>query len=225
MSRLRRKPKGITPEVVSPGREKRPKAPRGYPRGGRQSVAELFGMGWSGGGTLMQRAGHIPTGRMLTFQAPVAGELLDDLAKGTMLDKVVLQKLVGTKGKLEALYAVLGPPVITWQLEKAMTEGNGPKVDYLESMLMSAVKDALPIMLPAMKKARKREEETNKAFAELLDGDELAALGVHIQDGAPVDTAGAPVDVGQVFVHMLFTEWTPPVAPPAPQPTEESATP
>lgn len=204
--------------------ERVPKPSKDKPaRGGRRvSAADLLALGWGGLGSLMQSNGHIPTGRMVQFQAPVAGEILDDVAAGTALDKIVLQRLVGAKGTLDKLYAILGPPVYTLQLERAFAEGNEGKAAYLESMLKGCIRESLPIMLPAMKRAKAKEEKSNADMAELLDGDELAGLGIVVEDGKPIDRAtGQSVDVASVFVRMLFTEWEP--TPPAAedQPTAE----
>lgn len=216
-----RKPKV---EVVDPGgvskREKAPKPPKGYPKGGRQSAADTIADIWGWGGGQFQRVGHVPTGRMIRFQAPVTGEILDDVLKGTALDKIVVQRIVGYRGKIDQLVAVFGPPVLTWQMEKAMSQGNDAAVENLEMMLKSTIRDALPVMLPALKKVRKREVETNAAMADLLDDDDLAALGITMVSGKPVDQDGRVVDVADVFVSMLFADWTAPVAPPA-EPAEQ----
>jgi hypothetical protein len=220
-----RKPKGaVKPDEVIPPRngEKRPKQPKGYGRGGRQSAAETFADAWGWGGNQMQRMGHVPTGRMVRFQSPVAGELLDDLVKGTMVDKVVVQRLVAGRSKLDLLYAIAGPPAYTWQIEKAMAAGRPDLANHLMEGLKGCIRDTLPVMLPAMKKVRDRERKTNAAFTELFDEDDLAAMGIHMMGGEPVDADGRKVDVADVFVGMLFADWTAPTAPPAatPEPTE-----
>lgn len=216
--RLKGKAKGAPAEPKAT-KEKPPKPPRGYPKGGRLSAAATIGDIWGFGGGQLQRVGHVPTGRMARFQAPVAGELLDEIVKGTTLDKVVIQRIVAGRSTIDTLYALFGPLVFTWQLEKALAAGNAQGVEFLEDRLKECIRDGLPIMLPAMKKVRKRERETNAAMADLLDGDDLAAMGVDIVDGKPVDaTTGAAVDVADVFVSMLFTDWE---APPAPPPASE----
>ena len=215
-----RKPKPTLADP-RPTKEKAPKSKTSLR--GRVSAADTFADLWGWGGGLMGNAGHVPTGRMVKFQAPIAGELLDDVVKGTIVDKMVVQKVVGARGKLDLLFAIFGPPVLTWRMEQAIVQGNQSQLDVLEPMLKSAVKNALPVMIPALAKARKREAAANTALAELMDADELDGLGIHIVDGKPIDADGQSVDVGDVFVGMLFSNWETPVGQPPPnQPAEES---
>lgn len=194
-------------------KEKAPKQAR--PRGDRrESAADLMGRGWGSAGRYMQRNGHVPTGRMVTFQAPIAGEILDEAVAGTWVDKMAIQRIVAASGVLEQLYAVIGPPALTWQLEKALAKGDEATAGMLEGLLKGCIKDSLPVMIPALKKARKREADQNKQMADLLDGEDLEALGVRIVDGQPVNSEGETVDVAEVFVAMLFSNWEPPTAPP-----------
>lgn len=190
--------------------EKAPKPPRGY-AGKRLSAAKDIGdlVGWAGGG--LQRIGHVPTGRMVRFQAPITGELVDDLVKGTRFDKTVVQRLVATRAKIDVLAAVFGPTVLVWQMEKAVASGSQAQVDMIGGLLRASIRDSLPVLLPAARRVRAREAKTNAEMAELLEEEDLAALGVEMRNGKPVEIAtGKPVDVADVFVAMLFAEWTPP---------------
>ena len=209
----------------APPKETRARAPTPRTgRGARVSAAETFADAWGWIGSGFANAGHQPTGRMIRFQAPVAGELLDDVVKGTMVDKALVQRIVGARGKLDQLVAVFGPPLLVWQMEKALAAGNQQALSTAEYMLKGTIRNSLPVMLPALKKVRKREEVSNAALADLLDDDDLAAMGITMVGGKPVNAAGAPVDVADVFVSMLFTDYEPPPqAAPEPQPdgTEE----
>lgn len=214
--------KKVTPgSPGAPTREKTPK-PSGGGRSRRLSAAETLADLWSGGGSLMARTGHTPTGRMIAFQGPAAGELLDEVVKGTMVDRLVVQKIVGARSTLDTLFAIFGPPAITWQMEKAMAAGDEQKFHALEEALKSAIKSALPVMVPAMKKARKREAEQQAALVELLDISDLEMMGVVVNpEGQPINReTGQVVDVGDIFVSMLFAEWVPPAPPPAPSEEE-----
>jgi hypothetical protein len=222
-----RKGRDVSRETSFPGRkteEKVPKSPRGYGKGGRQSAAKDIGDLWGWGGGKLQRIGHVPTGRMVRFQAPVAGELLDDVLKGSMLDKVVVQRLVAARGKLDMLLAVFGPVVLTWRLEQAIAGGaSAAQIEGLQFLLTETVRNSVPVMVPAMKKVRKRTEAENAAMADMLDEGDLEALGIRVEGGKPVEIAtGRPVDVAEVFVGMLFADWTAPVAPPAEHQPEET---
>ena len=216
-----RKPKPST-DAPKPTKERTPK-PK-VSRGARLSTAGTLADLWGFAGGSLAKSGHVPTGRMVAWQGPAAGELLDDVVAGTPVDRMFLQRIVGARGKLDVLFAVLGPPILTFRLEQAYASGDADAVQMIRPMLESAVKNAIPTMLPAMRKARRKEAAAQAALAELLEPDELDALGVVIQDGKPVDqTTGQPVDVGDVFVSMLFAEWTAPAPAPAAEPQEAPA--
>lgn len=192
---------------------------RGRPAGRkRQSAADLFCDVWGFGGNQLQRLGHVPTGRMVTFQAPVAGELLDDLVAGSAVDRMLVQKIVGAKGTLDVVIAIFGPPVLTWQLERALAlpeitaddmNRKGAMIGQLEAALKGVIRESLPTILPAAKRVRTREAKAQADLVELLDPSDLDSLGVSIMDGKAVDADGRPVDVADVFVSMLFAEWQP----------------
>src|SRR5271166_1281386 len=93
----RRKPK--SDEQGPATGEKPPKRTR--TRSKRISASDLLAdlAGWTG--RQVQRTGHVPTGRMITWQAPVTGEIIDDVIADTALDRVVVQRLVAARGTLD----------------------------------------------------------------------------------------------------------------------------
>jgi hypothetical protein len=213
--RFKKKGDATAPAPASVGSNERRPKPRGGSGGKRISTAETIADLWSGGGSLLMRAGHAPTGRMVQFQGAAAGELLDDALKGTIVDKLVLQRIVGGRSSIDLAFSLFGPPIITWQMEKAVVAGDQNRVLAMESALKAIIKQSLPTMIPAMKKARKKEAEQAVAMAELLDTADLEMLGVHLENGTPMNDQGQVVDVGDIFVSMLFAEWVPQGPPPA----------
>lgn len=213
----RRKPKTDDTEAGPVTKERAPKPTRRA--GKRLSAAELLGDFWGWGGRQMQRNGHVPTGRMLTWQSPVAGEILDDALAGTAVDRIALQRLVAARGTLDLIVAVAGPPVVVYQLERAIAGGAPPAVvEQLMAALKGIIRESLPTMLPAMKRARAKETKAQKDLVQLFDEDDLAALGVMVNDkGEPIDAAGHKVDVADLFVAQLFAEWQPVVVQPEPE--------
>lgn len=208
------------PGVPRQTNERAPK-PAKVTGGRRLSAAETLTDLWSGGGSLVARTGHVPTGRMLQFQSPAAGEMLDDALKGTVFDKLILQRIVGGRSTIDTMFALFGPPVCAWQMEKAVASGDQRRVEFAETALKAVIKQSLPVMLPAMKKAKKKEMEQAQAMTELLEVADLEYLGVRVVNGLPVNEAGVAVDVGDILVAMLFAEWVPP-APPEVQPESET---
>jgi hypothetical protein len=222
---LLRRGKEKTPSLSEPARVTKERAPKPTVfRGKRESGAETLSDGWSALGGLFLRANHKPTGRVIAFQSDAAGEMLDDIVKGTTLDRLVLQKVVGARGTLDTLAALFGPPVLTYRMEQAVVAGNQEAFSFFEGLLKSNIKRALPLMIPAMKKVKKRETEAAAALVDMLEVADLDALGLHVENGQPVDEAGNVVDVGDVFVGMLFADWVATVPPPpAPAPEQQEA--
>jgi hypothetical protein len=88
----------------APGKDGRPQR--------RVSLESLGSWAWGLAGMALQQAPKsVPIGRMLALQAPVAGVIVDDLAKGTVVDRV-LQPLARSSEKAEKAFALLGPPLL-----------------------------------------------------------------------------------------------------------------
>ena len=188
--RFRKPPKVENDHDKAPTtKERRPKA---QTRPGRRvSAADTLGDVWSGVGSLAIRSGrHAPLGRCLQFQAPVAGEMLDEAVKGTFVDKLVLQPVVKTRGRFDLLGAVMGPPLIVLAMER-----NPAQMDVLMPMLRSSIRASLPLMVPAIKKVQDKERKAAEAAAELFP------------DLAPGED---PVDA---IISMMFADWVPPAPP------------
>jgi hypothetical protein len=163
--------------------------------GKRASAAETLSDIWGGVGTLAMRQGHLPLGRCLQFQAPVAGEMLDGAVEGTFIDKTVLQPIVKGRGRFDAIGAVLGPPLIVLAIER-----NPNNAEMLMPALRASIRSSLPLMVPAIKKVQERERKAAEAAAELFP------------DLPPGED---PVDA---IITMMFAEWVPPA------PTEQPET-
>lgn len=170
----------------------------------RMSAADTIGDVYSGLGSLAVQSGrHAPLGRCMQWQAPIAGEMLDDAVSGTIVDKVVLQKVVGARGKFDLLAAVVGPPMLVLAIER-----NPQNAEAIMPLLRSSIRSALPQMVPAIKKVQKRQKEVAEATALLFEDD-------------PNFTPGDdPVDH---ILAMMFADWIPPQPVPVPdEPVEDS---
>lgn len=161
------------------------KRPRGSSR--RASAAPTIEDVWSALGGVAVRSGrHQPLGRCLQWQAPVAGELLDDALKGSIVDRVLLQPVAKGRGRFDALGAILGPPLIVFAIQS-----QPDRAEVLLPMLRSSIRSSLPLMVPAIRKVQAREAAAAAAAAELF----------------PDLPAGAdPVDA---ILEMMFAGWTP----------------
>ena len=137
------------------------KAPKGVGR--RQSAAGSIEDIWTGISGLAGRTGHAPLGRYLQWQAPAAGEMLDQAIAGTPLDKKLFQPAIRARGRLDMVISVIGPPGIILAIER-----NPERAPMLIPILKSAIRSSLPTMLPAMKKAQAREEKITASLAEMF---------------------------------------------------------
>jgi len=168
--------------------EKRPTVSKGK----RASTAPTIADVWSGIGGLAIRSGnHAPLGRLMQWQAPVAGEMLDDAVKGTIVDRMVLQPVAKGRGRFDALGAVFGPPLIVLAIER-----NPNNAEMLIPMLKASIRNSLPLMVPAIKKVAAREAAAAEAARELFP------------DLGPGED---PVDS---IIAMMFADWTPQVRQP-----------
>ena len=168
-------------------KEKRPKTAKGQ-YGRRVSTADSLSDVWAGVGSLAIRSGrHIPLGRYMQFSSAVSGEILDEAVKGTFFDKTLLQPLVKGRGRFDALGAVFGPPALIIAIER-----DPSKAAVLMPLLKSSIRNALPMMVPAIKKVQAKEAAAHEAAKELFP------------DLAPGE------DPVEGIIAMMFEGWVPP---------------
>jgi len=119
----------------------------------RESLERMATFAWGGLAQAAARSGRIPTSRMLSLQAPIAGELLDDVLKGTILDRL-LQPLARTGAKGEAVFALVGPVILV-----EMIAANPARQDQLMPLLIMALEGYAEMAGPKLKAAAKRREK------------------------------------------------------------------
>ena len=185
-------------------REVRPKVPRGR----RNSGADTISDAWAGfGGLCLRNPGYVPLGRYMQFQAPVAGEMLDEAVAGTVVDKVIVQPITKARGKFDLMAAVFGPPALIVAIQR-----NPERADMLMPMLKSSIRNALPLMVPAIKKVAAKEAASVKAADDLLDDDEGYREYVTWCQGQ-----GKKPDPADYILSTIFTGWAPATAEQSPE--------
>jgi hypothetical protein len=137
----------------------------------------------------------------MQYQAPVAGEVLNDALADTVLDKV-LHPFPRKADKLEAAAAVLALPILV-----AVVERNPEMAGPLELPLRAAVQAHLVAMAPAMK----RQQAKDKKVAE-------AAASLGLDKGPDGETLGDPVGVILDAILRLDDQPAGPQAAPEPAP-------
>lgn len=169
--------------------ESKEKAPK-RSTGPRASASQLVTLAWGGVGTMLERSGTDPAvGRVLQFQAPLAGERIDDLIKGTWIDSLV-QPFVKQADKLEGLGTLILFPVLIGAYERNPAIGGA-----IEGILRDVVTETLIELAPVIKKRTEKAKRAAKSMASIN-----ADLGID-PDENPVDAI-----LAQIFA--------PPPAPP-----------
>lgn len=149
---------------------------------------------WAFAGRRLEATPHYPTGRMLQYQAPAAGVILDRAIAGTLPDRVLLQPLARNRSKYEDVGFLLAGPVLTFSLTTTMgqmqkaTEENDQEAYNAAAARFAMQRETfswvLQMMLPrlaagaklAADKKAKRDAVIADAFPELGDEDPAEVL-------------------------------------------------
>ena len=190
-------PKSEPTEPLAPTTERRP----GRGRSSRVSVAELLSQGWASLGGLADRTpsttrladGTTPAGNCLRFQAPMAGEILDDTLKGTVIDRRVLQPVSRSVGKIDVVISMAAPPAIVYGIQ-----AHPERAPALVPLLYAAISRSLPQYVEAMKKVNRKMEQRAAAAADLFiegmpEGADPVQFIIDQMFGGMIRFDGAPV--------------------------------
>jgi hypothetical protein len=144
-----------------PGRKKAGKPARRKTRRARVPVDHVISDFWRWGAGL---ARPLPaTSRLLSIQAPLAGLMLEEAVRNTVIDSV-LQPFARTGKNAELMWALLGAPAITVAIQ--LRPGDLPfMLPVLRSSLMAMVR----VMGPRIKEALQEETEFEKTYGETVD--------------------------------------------------------
>lgn len=143
----KRAPKPVTPPKARPP---------------RKPVAGLIEGAW---GILAQVASGInpPVARVLQLQAPVAGMMLEDSVKDTIIDRI-LQPLARTEGQGEVMFALLGPPILV-----GVATAKPELAPAIKPVLRQALKMWLKTAGPHLEKLQKEESEFEAKYGMQLE--------------------------------------------------------
>jgi len=123
----------------------------------------------------------LPVSRLMEIQAPAVGIMLDDVVKGTIVDKVA-QPLARTGKAGETAWAIVGPPVLVSAIIL-----NPASQAVAVPMLRDALKSYIVLAGPALKKRKEKEEKLIAEMGEQYEGDIdmiIASLFAPVQNGA-----------------------------------------
>jgi hypothetical protein len=181
MDRLRsRRGRGHAGGQKAPAsRELAPKRPKKY-GGKRVSLDSDISDIWGFAGRRLENTPHYPTGRMLQYQAPAAGLILDRAVAGTLPDRLLFQPLARNRDKYEDAAFLLAGPMLTftitqtqYQMQAAREAGDEEafeqlvgRLQMLQEMFVWVARAMLPRLAEGVEKAREREAKEAKAIAQ-----------------------------------------------------------
>ena len=162
---------------------------------------------WGFAGRRLENTPHFATGRMLEYQAPAAGLIVDRAVAGTLPDRMLFQPLARNRDKYEDVGFLIAGPMLTFAITSTGMQmeamlANRPqwteddiaeyqklagKMDMLKEMFVWVAKMMLPRLAEGVKKAREKKEKDDAAIAEAFP-----------------DLAGG-ADPVEEFASMLFT--------------------
>lgn len=183
-----RKPLRERLRIVRPEQPEEPGKPR-PPRHKRVSLETIGGLAWVGISRAVAFAGdtYFPVVKMMSFQAPVAGAIFEDGARGTIIDRILqpAARLAESGGSVGAL---VGAPMLT-----AVVCKRPELYPQVRPLLTAAMREWVIVAGPKLREMRRREEK----FAEEMSTF-TAEYGVTIEElldevfAAPPPAGGPP---------------------------------
>jgi hypothetical protein len=184
-------PGEVRPKSVRPGRAGgrwpgfgRPagKKPKTKKRPPRVSVEDLVAGVWgaiAGAGAALMPA----TSKMMKFQAPVAGAVLEGVIEGTIVDRA-LQPIARSAAAGEAIGALALPPIIIGAIEM-----NPARAPFLIPILRPVLLRWHKIAGPKLAELEEREAAFEEEFGQDVDAliAEILMMIPHPSEGQPAD--------------------------------------
>lgn len=183
-----RAPKPYKPTVVERARKLADRARQSAPKKAtaaatrirsRVSVDRIIERAWDMLGRVIQPV-NLPVARVMAIQAPVAGMLLEDVIKNTIVDRA-LQPIARAEERGELAFALIGPPLLVGALT---TEKGQAAAPILVPMLKESLRVWLTVAGPKIEIAQKREAEFAEKYGAQID--DLIATFFAPPDGSNV---------------------------------------
>ena len=150
-------------------------------RKNRVSVEHLVARVWEGAARIVQPL-SLPVSRCLQVQSPVAGMILEDVVRETVVDRA-LQPIARAEEKVESVLALVAPPVLVAAIEQTAALEAAHAITPQQAMMRNAfqvpmLRESLRVWIkvagPKVEEAARREAEYQEKFGHTID--ELIAL-------------------------------------------------
>lgn len=128
----------------------------------RVSVDRFVSRGWQFIAQAIQPI-SMPTARVLDIQAPVAGLVLEDVVKGTVVDRV-LQPLARTTAAGEVVFALVGPPAIVAAIHR-----RPEAAPFLIPFLKEALRSWIDVAGDKVQISKERDEKFEQEYGQKID--------------------------------------------------------
>lgn len=129
----------------------------------RTDGSEILTLFWGGCGTALVKSGFDkPVGRMMQFQATLAGATLDEFFAGTLIDKFIIQPMARSADKAGALGAIVGGPLLIGIYERQPETG-----PLLEPFIRAICESTLVEMEPLITKRSRKTKRAAEAIARM----------------------------------------------------------
>jgi hypothetical protein len=145
----------------------------------RVSVADLITGAW----WLISKAAEPispPMAKMLAMEAPIAGMMLDETVKGSVVDKV-LQPLARTEESSKAFAALITPPLLVGVIDK-----NPSMANNLLPILRKSLQWHVELAGPMVAEKMQREQEFEAQYGQQVDAMIMLVFGVE-EENATAD--------------------------------------
>lgn len=174
----------------APAPQTKERAPKRRFSGKRVPLDTDISDAWAFLGRRLEATPHYPTGRMLQYQAPGAGVIVDKAVAGTFLDNALLQPIARSRDKYEDVAFLVAGPLVTFamtrtlqEMEVASHDGDAEAFEALQrrfEMQQEGFDWLLAAMLPRLAEGKRiAEEKKKKEDAIVADAfPELAGTGI-----------------------------------------------
>lgn len=135
-----------------------------------------------GGAGIVARTGYVPMSRAMVWSSPVAGEIIEEATKGTLIDKGV-QPLVRNAEKWSDLFDLIG----FWGAI-GLAQAQPEKAPMAMMFARKRLVNLLPKIAANIAKQKKKERAAAQALADIMPElrDDLIEIGLD-PDGDPIE--------------------------------------
>lgn len=129
----------------------------------RTSVESLISTVWALGGRVAGATGAWPVANVLALQSPVAGKILEDTVKNTVVDTLLQPFARLTQGS-QVVMALVGPPVLV-----GIATARPETQPYVEPLLREALRAWLEVAGPKMIEKAEEEKRFREEYGATID--------------------------------------------------------